>query len=437
MMTSRLPAIGSAAGCRARRASLCCAFGVAVALSGPADASADVVLEWNAISVTATAGNPFTQARFLAITQLAVFEAVNAITREYEPYLGTISAPPGASADAAAIAAAYRVLKNYFPANATLDTQRASSLAAIPDGQAKDDGIAVGEAAAAAMIELREPGADGIGDNCPVPAPPGGIEAPGPANPGVWQKTPSCPAGGGVFAAWKNVAPFGVQSAADFLLEPPPAITSSQYAKDYDEVKRVGSKFSAERPADRSDVADFYAASSPGMLFNSAARQLSVARGDSLSRNARNLALVNMAMNDALVASFLNKYHYDYWRPETAIRLGDTDGNDKTDPDAAFEPYIATPCFPSYPSNHAAGSYAGAEILRRIYGAGGHSLTLENPAVPAIVFHYSELKQITDNVDDARVYGGIHYRFDQDAGGKLGRGVATYVYKNNLGPIHP
>jgi hypothetical protein len=436
-MASRFPAIGGAAGFRARPAALCSAFAIVLALSAPAAARADAVLEWNAIAVGATAGNPFTQARFLAITQLAVFEAVNAITGEYEPYLGAVAAPAGASADAAAIAAAYRVLKNYFPANPTLDAQRAAALAAIPDGQAKDDGITVGEAAAAAMIELREPGADGIGDNCPVPAPPAGIEAPGLANPGVWQKTASCPAGGGVFAAWKNVTPFGIPSAADFLLEPPPAITSSQYAKDYDEVRRVGSKFSTERPADRSDVANFYGASSPGMLFNSAARQLSMARGDSLSQNARSLALLNMAMNDALVASFMNKYYYDYWRPETAIRAGDTDGNYKTDSDTLFEPYIVTPCFPSYPSNHASGSTAGAETLRRIYGAGGHSLTFENPAVPGIVFHYSELKQITDNVDDARVYGGIHYRFDQDAGSKLGRDVATYVYKNNLRPIHP
>jgi hypothetical protein len=400
---------------------------VACAAVGSASARADVVLEWNAIAVAATAGNPFTQARFLAITQLAVFEAVNAVTGQYEPYLG-IDPAPGASAEAAAIAAAHGVLKNYFPGNATLDTARADSLAAIPDGPAKAEGIAVGEAAAAAMIALR------AGDGA-LP-PPAGIEAAGPEDPGVWQRTPSCPAGGGVFASWGGVTPFGVRSIDDFLLEPPPALTSNRFAKDYDEVKRVGSVDSVERPPDRADVALFYAPSSPGLVFNSAARQLSVARGDSLSENARNLALVNMAMTDALVASFMNKYYYDFWRPETAIRAGDTDGNDKTEPDATYEPFIVTPCFPSYPSNHASGSGAGAEILRRIYGAGGHALTIENPAVPGIVFHYSELKQITDNIDDARVYGGIHFRFDQEAGGRLARKVANYVYKYNLRPKH-
>jgi hypothetical protein len=321
------------------------------------------------------------------------------------------------------------VLLSYFPGSATsLNDARAVSLGAITDGPAKDAGIAVGEAAAAAMIAMR------VGDGA-LP-PPAGVEPAGPADPGVWQRTPSCPPGGGVFAAWGAVKPFGIRSAADFLLEPPPALTSNRYAKDYAEVQRVGSVASGERPPDRADVATFYAASSPGLLLNSAARQLSVARGDSLSENARNLALINMAMTDALVASFMNKYYYDFWRPETAIAADDTDGNDKTDPDPAYAPFIVTPCFPSYPSNHASGSSAGTEMLRRIYGAGGHTLILENPAVPGIVLHYSELKQIIDDVDDARVYGGIHFRFDQEAGGRLGRRAATYVYRYNLRRMH-
>jgi hypothetical protein len=136
------------------------------------------------------------------------------------------------------------------------------------------------------------------------------------------------------------------------------------------------------------------------------------------------------------VASFFNKYHYNFWRPETAIRAGDTDGNPETDPDPNFLPFVVTPCFPSYPSNHASASYGGAEVLRRLYGEGGHSITLSNPAVPTIILQYTTFKQITDDVDDARVYGGIHFRTDQDAGGRLGRSVGTAVYKNNLGPMH-
>jgi len=159
-------------------------------------------------------------------------------------------------------------------------------------------------------------------------------------------------------------------------------------------------------------------------------------RGGTRSENARALALVNMAASDSLVASFLNKYHYNFWRPETAIRAGDTDGNPKTEADSAFLPFIPTPCFPSYPSNHASETNGGTEVLRRLYGEGGHSITLTNPAVPTIVLQYTTFQQIDDDVDDARVYGGIHFRTDQDAGARLGRAIGTAVYKHNLRPVH-
>jgi hypothetical protein len=412
------------------------ALGMACVLFSPVAAGADVVLDWNAIAVSTMLGqipapNPFSQARFMAITQLAVFEAVNAVTGKYQPYLGTIHAPEDASADAAAIAAAHAVLLNYFPGSATaLNDARASSLATIPNGQAKDDGIATGEAAAAAMILLRAN--DGSA--------PAQFFVPGSPGPGVWEATPSCPTVGGIqvgiLLQWRNVTPFGIGSAGDFLLDPPPSLRSSRYRKDYIEVMTVGGVNSTERPQDRADVARFYAASSPSFLLNLAARQVAVDQGRSLSHNARALALINMAISDSLVASFLTKYHYNFWRPETAIRLGDTDGNPKTDPDPAFAPFILTPCFPSYPSNHASGSNGGTEMLRRLYGAGGHDITLVNALVPGVTLHYTSFKQITDDVDDARVYGGIHFRFDQEAGGRLGRGVATYIYKHNLRQKH-
>ena len=409
--------------------------------AAPAAARADVVLHWNEIAVNtaiANGQNPFFQARTAAIVQLAVFEAVNAITGDYEAYLDTTVVPDGvsaegASAEAAAIAAAHTVLKSYFAASAAaLDAARATSLAAIPDGQAKIDGVAIGEAAAGAMITLRA--SDGSS--------PPQFHVPGAAEPGVWQTTPSCPidpATGrarGVLLQWRDVTPFGVASVDEFVPGPPPAMTSSAYRKDYDEVMTVGSLNSSKRPQDRTDVARFYAASSPTYLFSSVARQLSASQGDSLAENARALAVMSMAINDALVASFATKYHYLLWRPETAIRAGDTDGNARTDPDPGFLPLILTPCFPSYPSNHASGSGAGAEVLRRLYGAGGHDITLTTPSLPAIVLHYTTLNQITDDVDDARVYGGIHFRFDQEAGNRLGRQVATEVEKNNLRSVH-
>jgi hypothetical protein len=398
-------------------------------------ARADVVLDWNqiAVSTLVTQGqSPFAQARFMAITQLAVFEAVNAITGDYEPYLGTVVAPVGASADAAAVAAAYQVLKNYFPLAATsLDAAYAASLAAIPDGSAKSGGIATGQAAAAQMIALR------LNDGSSPPQ----FYAPASTDPGVWQLTPSCPAAGGVAFQWQNMTPFGVPSApgsqawiAQFAPGPPPALASTRYAKDYNELKRVGSVTSdlTERPQDRADAARFYATSSPGFVFNLAARQVAAAEGSSLSKNARVLALLNMASNDSLVASFWTKYHYKLWRPETAIFEGNLDGNARTDADTTYVPYILTPCFPSYPSNHGSASNSAAEILRRAFGEGGHAITMANPAVPGVTFHYTRFNEITDDISDARIYGGIHFRFDQEAGADLGRDIGTYVYMHNL-----
>jgi membrane-associated phospholipid phosphatase len=145
---------------------------------------------------------------------------------------------------------------------------------------------------------------------------------------------------------------------------------------------------------------------------------------------------MNMAMNDSLVAAFFNKYHYNFWRPETAIHAGDTDDNPKTDPDPNWAPFVTTPCFPSYPSNHGSAANSAAEILRRIYGEGGHFMTLSNPTVPDIVLQYTTFKQITDDISDARVYGGIHFRTDQVAGARLGNAIGRAVYRNNLRRIH-
>ena len=407
---------------------------MATLLFGPAVAKADSVLDWNVIAVdTAVANgqNPFAQARFAAIVQVAVFEAVNAITGDYQPYLGSIVAPHGASVNAAAVQAAYRVLSTYFPASpSTLDAARASSLASIPDGQAKIDGIATGEAAANALIALR------AHDGSSPPQ----FKTPGPVVPGEWQATVSCPIVNGIASGiafqWQNVTPFGVRNAKEFLLGPPPALRSSEYAKAYNEVMTVGSLDSTERPPDRAEVATYYAATSPTQAFNQAARQVAQEQRRSLSENARALALINMAISDSLVATFFNKYLYNFWRPETAIRAGDTDGNPKTDADPNFVPFIVTPCFPSYPSNHGSAANAAAAVMRRLYGEAGHSMTLSNSAVPTIVLQYTSFTQITNDISDARVYGGIHFRTDQDAGALLGLAVGKAVYKHNLRPVH-
>jgi hypothetical protein len=407
------------------RAKMCLAAAVCGMLFSIAALSAnDPVLEWNAIMLSTTAGqNPFFQARFAAITQLAVFEAVNAIDKDFDPYLGTLVAPPTASAEAAAVAAAHAVLKNYFPANASeLDAARAASLARIADGIRKQEGVAVGEAAAAAIIALR------TGDGSAPPE----FYMPAAAGPGEWQPTPSCPPNGGLLLQWRNLRPFAINTTDQFRAAPPPELTSWRYARDYNEVKRVGGAASVFRPQDRADVALFYAVTSPVPVWNAAASQVAVEQGRSMSESAQVLALVNMAISDAQATVFETKYRYHFWRPETAIRAGDADGNFRTHADPGFTPFVSTPCFPSYVSAHGASSGAAREVLEQVFGRRHHVITLSNPAVADVVLQYSTFRQMTRDIDDARVYGGIHFRFDQTAATKLGRQIGAYVHRNTL-----
>ncbi len=292
---------------------LCSVIVATFILSGEGAAYADVVTDWNAImQETVASTDPFLQVRSAAITQIAVFEAVNAIVRDYKPYCGHIAAPPGASPEAAAIAAAHRALVALDPGSAMeLDALRARSLAAIPDGQAKNDGIAVGEAAANAILALR---ADD-GSSAVVPYTPG-------TRPGEWRPTPPdfVPA---YRPGMGQVATFGIENGVQFRLDPPPALHTAKYARDYNEVKRLGDVNSAERPQDRTDVARFYGVTDAIPIYNPAARQVCEAQGRTLSEKARIFALLNMAMFDAAIAVFETKYFYNFWRPVTAIRAGD------------------------------------------------------------------------------------------------------------------
>jgi hypothetical protein len=392
-------------------------------------ANPDVVLQWNAIAVdtaVANKANPFAQGRYAAIVQVAVFEAVNSITREYQPYLGTITVAPGASAKAAAVEAAYEVLSHYFGTNSqsALDADRTASLGTPPYDQRTMDGMAAGHEAAQAIIALRA--TDGA-------TTPPLTTIPGASAPGVYQLTTGCAAA--IAYNWQHVTPFGIQSASDFILGPPPALTSEAYTKAYNEVMTVGASDSLDRPQDRANVVLFFAATSPTQAMNQAAREVAEEKGGTLSENARALALVNIAINDSLVASFLNKYYYNFWRPETAIHEADTDGNPDTVANPDWAPFITTPCFPSYPSNHGSAVNAASEVLRRLYGEADHAITLTNPTVPAIILEYDSFTEICDDVSDARVYGGIHFRTDQEAGADLGRAIGSAVYKGNLQSI--
>jgi hypothetical protein len=398
-------------------------FAVCV-MSSPAIARADVVLDWNEIMVAVIADQPPTQMnRVAAIMHLAVFEAVNAVTGDHKSYPGRTSPSPGVFADAAAIAAAHGVLRHFLPDHAGfLDTARVRSLRTIADGPAKVGGIMGGETAAARMIAARENDGSELSE----------FYLPSSSKPGAWRLTADCPAAGGVFLHWRKVRPFVLGRADRFRSAPPPSLTSSRYTRDYEEVKAVGGRYSTERTPDRTDAVRMYEAVGDAILWNPIARQLATARHASLSENARTFALLNMALSDAAVAVLETKYHYNVWRPETAIPAAASDGNERTDPDSSYVPFISTPCFPGYPSGHATSSYAAREVLERIFGRRGHSIIVSTPAIPEVILRYTRLRDITADVDDARVYGGIHFRFDQEAGAEQGRHVGAYVYRHGL-----
>jgi hypothetical protein len=231
---------------------------------------------------------------------------------------------------------------------------------------------------------------------------------------------------------WGDVTPFGLESGSQYRLPAPPALHTGLYANDLNEVKLLGRVDSPVRPPDRTNVARFYAAASPVQVWNSAARQASAAQGKTLSENARILALLGMAMADAAIAGWDTKYHYNFWRPQTAIQNADLDGNDKTDRDADWMPLITTPAHPSYASGHATVSGSAREVLEHAFGKDGHVVMLSHPGVPGVVLEYAAWDEITDDIDDARVYGGIHFRFDQESGAHQGSHVGKYILKIHL-----
>ncbi len=384
--------------------------------------SDSVILEWNEIAINAILPNgpPFTAARFMTITQLAVFEAVNATTGKYEPFLATTSAAPGASSEAAAVMAAHGVLVAYFPAQASvLNQRRDASLASIPEGQAKSDGIVVGTLAASAMIANR------TNDGSAPPL----VHLPTNTNPYEWQITPGCT--GGVFRHWPNLRPFGIESSSQFRSQPPPTLSSGIYAQDYLELQAIGDVNSPNRPQDRTDVARLYAVGPGHWTWNYVLLQIASTRDDEITDTARTMAVMNMAINDAYISGFESKYFYNTWRPVTAIPRGAEDGNRRTTA-GPFVPLISTPCFPGYPSNHGTGSAAARIVLEAAYGRFGHSIDVFHPGAPGILLNYSDLREITDDVSDARVYGGIHFRYDQVAGEEQGEGVGGYIYNNRI-----
>ena len=393
----------------------------------PVQAS-DAVTEWNQQAAARTlsaspALAPVEQTRVMAIVQVAVHDAVNGITRKYATYLSPGPAPENASPEAAAIAAAYHALKN-LPVNQSpsLDADYASSLSA--HGLSEDDpGIEYGRSAAAAILAAR---AGDLSAQAKYP-----YAAPGAGAPGVWVPISSAPGAQALLPGWGNVTPFVLRSASQFRPDPPPALDSEQYAKDYNEIKIVGALNSPVRTQEQTQIAQFWRAS-PTAIWNPVLRQVVATRDLDLSAKARAFGLFYLAAADASIACWEAKYTYNFWRPQHAIRSGDSDGNDLTAGDATWQPLLQTPPHPEYPSGHTANSGAMAAVLELLFG--------DDPGVPLVVTlsgitrQWDTFDEAVQEVIDARVYSGIHFRTADEVGARMGRQVAHFASTHALRP---
>lgn len=393
---------------------------------------ADIITDWNnaALQAIRTGGTPPPMAsRNLAMTHIAMFDAVNAVNRKYQSYFYNPLADPTTNQIAAAAQSAHDVLKALYPAQAaTFDALLTTSLSTIADGSAKTNGIALGAAVGAGMLALRS------GDGSVNMLPPylGGTD------PGMWRPTPAGFAAG-LLPNWPNVTPFAMTSGSQFRLGPPPALTSAEYAADFNEVKEIGSAGSAVRTADQTDIARFWAdgggTSTPPGHWNRIAQTVTAGQGLSLEENARLFALMNISMADAAIAVWDMKYEYELWRPVTAIRLADTDGNPDTEADPTWSSLIATPPFPTYTSGHSAFSIAAADILAALLGTDNIAFTSSAEGFMVGDRSFTSFSQAAEEAAMSRIYGGIHFRFDNTVSQTMGRSIAAYAMANRLAPV--
>ena len=386
-------------------------------------AKPDVIVDWNAIAAqNMSGGNPLPHAREFSVLHVAMYDAVVSITGDYQPYRFAVRASPHASAEAAAITAAHDVLVWFHPTNvANFDTQYAKHLNAIRDGWAKTEGVLVGRRVAAAVLAARSD--DGF--NAPPPNIADGIL------PYQWRRTPPAFADP-LLPQFANVRPWVIRNAAQFLPKPPPKLESRRYARDFQEVKTVGS-VNSDSPQDRKDLALFHLLSH-AVFWNDVARQLSAEQSTGVSKSARIFAALNVAIMDAYIGAWHAKWNvYFNWRPVHAIRLADTDDNNHTEADPGWESLQPAGPHPTYPSGHAVGSGAAFYVLKKYFGNYGHSLNLTSPATaPGITLKYCSLRAVVEDVHDARVYLGVHFRFDLEAGDRQGMETARFVLQNTF-----
>jgi PAP2 superfamily len=397
------------------------AFALASMLAVPL-AKADVVTEWNitAANIAFAAGLPPPPAnRTLALVQTAVYEAVNAITKRYPRDRVTVEGAPGASIDAAVAAANRATLSRLVPSQqAAIDKAYAAALGVIADGPAKTAGIAAGEQAAAAVFAWRADDAAGTPERY-RPATTAGVYVP--------TVIPAVP-------QWPQRKPWVMTSCEQFRPGPPPALTSDTWARDYNEIEAVGGKNSSTRTAAQTEIARFWEATAP-TIYYPVVRSVANMSGRDVTQNARLFALAGQAIDDAMIAVFDAKYHYNFWRPVTAIRNGDIDGNDATERDPGWVPFIDTPMHPEYPCAHCIVSGAVGGLLIAEIGTGPTpTLSTTSPTAPDAVRTWTKVDDFMAEVAAARIYDGVHYRNSTEVGTAMGKQIGALVAANGLRP---
>ncbi len=400
---------------------------VSCAMTPRAVAVGDAVMEWNqiALNATVTAGQgPLPQARSMTIVQVAVHDAVNVITRKHRTYLSHGQSAPGASTEAAAIAAAHRALVGLFQTQnqaQALDSARAASLLARGLTEA-DPGIAIGENAAAAILAARLNDGASLAQFTYTP--------PGVGTAGVW--TPPAAPAAALLPGWSSVTPWVLHNGSQFRPEGPPSLNSARYTRDYDEVKALGSLTSTRRTPEQTEIARFWLAT-PSAIWNHVARQIIDARGLDASDTARALALMYLAAADASIVCWDVKYTNNFWRPLQAIRNGHLDGNDRTAGDTGWQSLFPTPPHPEYISGHSTNSGAMGAMLGLLFG--------DDPGVPIVAISptnagfprsWASFSEGIAEVIDARIYSGIHYRTSDEVGARVGGQVARFVFTHSL-----
>ena len=383
---------------------------------------ADTVTDWNQTSIDIlkaanVAGNPWS--RTMAMVQVAIADAVNTIQDRYARYAVAIPMAPNASADAAVAAAARSILIQVYPAQkAKVEEAYAASLKQIPDGPAKTEGISVGEQAAAVILADRANDATGVPDTYrPV------------TTPGVW--VPTAPP---LFPEYARARGWVITSADQFRPGPPPALTSALYARDYNETKEMGAAKSTKRTLQQSDAVRFWAQTNFGPSWNQAAREISATRKLGLADNARLLALLNMGIANVFIADWDAKFLYNFWRPVTAIRNGDLDGNDATERDAGWTSLNLNPMHPEYPSAAGIVGGVGAGILESVFGTSPVTFTVSDLTDPRLTRQFTSIAQLAQEQAEVRVWGGIHFRNSLVVGDEMGRKIAAYLVANSMKP---